>query len=133
MSLQLKNLCIQRGNRRVLDNVSLDLEHGRLYAVLGANGWRRLFDIDLRRMRPALVAALGLIVAVSLGEFGAASLLSRDGAETLPVAIARLLARTGDLVRAEGFVLATILIVACVGVLAIVESALGRRRHVAGR
>jgi len=102
-------------------------------AVLGADERRRLLHIDLRLLRRAIVAALGIVVAVSLGEFGAASLLSRDGAETLPVAIARLLARTGDLVRAQGFVLATILIVACVGVLAIVESALGRRRHVAGR
>jgi thiamine transport system permease protein len=102
-------------------------------AVLGADETQRLLHIDLRLLRRAIVAALGIIVAVSLGEFGAASLLSRDGAETLPVAIARLFARTGDLVRAQGFALATILIVACVAVLAVVESVLGRRHHVAGR
>ena len=102
-------------------------------AVLGADEHRRLLHIDIRLLRRAIVAALGIVVAVSLGEFGAASLLSRDGAETLPVAVARLLARTGDLVRAQGFALATILVVACVAVLVIVDSALGRRRDVARR
>jgi len=108
-------------------------------AVLGANGWRRLIDIDLRRMRPALVAALGLIVAVSLGEFGAASLLSRDGAETMPVTIARLLSRTGDVVRAQAFAMASLLVFLCVVALIAVESALEKGSalqggdHVAGR
>jgi len=108
-------------------------------AVLGANGWRRLIDIDLRRMRPALVAALGLIVAVSLGEFGAASLLSRDGAETMPVTIARLLSRTGDVVRAQAFAMASLLVFLCVVALIAVElalekgSALQGGDHVAGR
>lgn len=102
-------------------------------AVLGANGWWRLFDIDLRRMRPALVAALGLIVAVSLGEFGAASLLSRDGAETMPVTISRLLSRTGDVVRAQAFAMASLLVLLCVVALIAVESALKRGEHASGR
>ena len=102
-------------------------------AVLGANGWRRLVDVDLRRMRPALVAALGLIIAVSLGEFGAASMLSRDGAETMPVAISRLLSRTGDVVRAQAFAMASLLVVVCTAALIVVESAMKRGDHAAGR
>ena len=90
-------------------------------AVLGASPTRRLFDVDLRLVRPAVVAAVGLIVAVSLGEFGAASMLSRSGAETLPVAIARLLGRTGDTVRSQAFVLATLLVFACLAALLVVD------------
>ena len=102
-------------------------------AVLGAGELRRLVDIDLRRMRPAIVASLGLIIAVSLGEFGAASLMSRAGGETMPVVIARLLSRTGDLVRAQAFVLASLLVVVCIAALVLVESALGRSDRVARR
>lgn len=100
-------------------------------AVLGAGELRRLVDIDLRRMRPAIVASLGLVIAVSLGEFGAASLMSRSGGETMPVVIARLLSRTGDLVRAQAFVLASLLVVVCLAALMLVESALGGSDHVA--
>ncbi|MFM7899079.1 MAG: hypothetical protein ACKO97_08980, partial [Actinomycetota bacterium] len=92
---------------------------------------RRIVDIDLRLLRRAIVAGLGLAVAVSLGEFGAASLLSRQGAETMPVAIARLLERTGDLVRAQAFVLSSLLVVLCAATLLVVEISLGRQRDVA--
>jgi len=91
-------------------------------AVLGAAPQRRFVDVDLRLLRPALIAAAGLVAAVSLGEFGAASMLSRSGAETMPVMIARLLGRTGDLVRTQAFVLATVLVAACITALLLVES-----------
>lgn len=102
-------------------------------AVLGANGWRRLLDVDIRRMRPALVAALGLIVAVSLGEFGSASLLARTGAETMPVTISRLMLRTGDVVRAQAFAMASLLVLVCVAALVAVESSLRKAEHAARR
>lgn len=109
--------------------------HGlhRAAANLGAGAWRRLVDVDLRRMKPAMTAACGLIVAVSLGEFGAASLLSRDGAETMPVAIARLLSRTGDAFRAQAFALASLLVIVCLMVLVTVEIALMRGSRAARR
>ncbi len=91
-------------------------------AVLGASPRRRFLDVDLRLLRPALIAAAGLVAAVSLGEFGAASMLSRSGTETMPVMIARLLARTGDLVRTQAFVLSTLLVVTCIAALLLVES-----------
>lgn len=97
-------------------------------AVLGASPARRLLDIDLRLLRPAIVAAIALIGAVSLGEFGAASMLSRSGAETLPVAISRLLGRTGDVVRTQAFVLATLLVVACLAALLVIDGTDWRTR-----
>ena len=101
-------------------------------AVLGASPSRRLLDVDLRLIRPAIVTALGLVGAVSLGEFGAASMLSRSGAETLPVAISRLLGRTGDVVRTQAFVLATLLVAACLAALLVVDGAGARTRHARG-
>lgn len=100
-------------------------------AVLGASETQRLLYIDLRLLRRAIVASVGLIIAVSLGEFGAASLMSRQDTETLPVAIARLLERTGDPVRAQAFVLASVLVLACFAALCVVEIALGRSERVA--
>ena len=97
-------------------------------AVLGAGEVRRLVDIDLRLIRRAVVAGLGLVLAVSLGEFGAASMLSRSGAETMPVTIGRLLSRTGDLVRAQAFALSTLLVLLCFVALLFVEAVFGRNR-----
>jgi thiamine transport system permease protein len=68
-----------------------------------------------------------------LGEFGAASLLSRDGAETMPVTISRLLSRTGDMVRAQAFAMASLLVLVCVMALIAVESALKKGEHAADR
>jgi hypothetical protein len=45
----------------------------------------------------------------------------------MPVTIARLLGRTGDLVRTQAFVLATVLVAACITALLLVES--GARNH----
>ena len=101
--------------------------------VLGAGEFRRLIDVDVRYLKRTFVAGLGLAVAVSLGEFGAASILSRRGTETMPVAVARLLERTGDLIRAQAFALASLLIVFCVGALLVVESATAGRRHAGNR
>ena len=98
-------------------------------AVLGAAPRRRFVDVDLRLLRPALIAAAGLVAAVSLGEFGAASMLSRSETETMPVIIARLLGRTGDLVRTQAFVLATVLVVACIAALLLVESGTRNQTH----
>ncbi len=101
--------------------------------VLGAGELRRLIDVDVRYLKRTFIGGLGLAMAVSLGEFGAASILSRRGAETMPVAVARLLTRTGDIVRAQAFALSSLLIVFCIGALLVVESATGGRRRAGSR
>ena len=64
----------------------------------------------------------GLAAAISLGEFGATSFLSRSGSETMPIAIERLLGRTGRLVQAQGYALATILAVATVAIVVALDA-----------
>jgi thiamine transport system permease protein len=51
-----------------------------------------------------------------LGEFGATSLLTRAGSDSLPVAIDHLLGRAGDVPRAQGFALAVVLLALTAGV-----------------
>ena len=80
-------------------------------ATLGATPIRAWWQIDARALRRPLVAAAGFSAAISLGEFGATTILSRSGSETLPIAIGRLLSRAGALPRAQAFALATILLV----------------------
>jgi thiamine transport system permease protein len=58
---------------------------------------------------------------VSIGEFGASSLLTRRGAETIPVTIARLMSRTGDVLRTQAFVLSTVLAAVCIAAMILVE------------
>ncbi len=62
-----------------------------------------------------------LVTAISLGEFGATSFLSRSGGETMPIAIERLLGRTGSVLQAQGFALATLLAATTVILVVIVE------------
>ena len=50
-----------------------------------------------------------LRAAISLGEFGATSFLTRVGDQTMPIAIARLLGRPSALNLAQAYALATVL------------------------
>ncbi len=62
-----------------------------------------------------------LAAAISLGEFGATSFLSRSGGETMPIAIEQLLGRTGTILQAQGYVLATVLAATTVVLVVVVE------------
>ena len=81
-------------------------------ATLGASPLRAWLIIDVRNILRPLLGGAGLAAAISLGEFGATTFLTRAGRETMPIAIARLLGRAGEIPRAQGFALATILLVA---------------------
>lgn len=78
-------------------------------ATLGATPLRGWWEVVVRRTARPVAVATGLAAAISLGEFGATTFLTRAGRETMPVAIARLLGRAGDIPRAQAFAMATIL------------------------
>ena len=91
-------------------------------ATLGASPLRAWLAIDVRSMIRPLAAGSGFAAAISLGEFGATTFLTRSGNETLPIAVARLLGRPGEVSRAQGFAVATILLVLTAAILAAVDS-----------
>ena len=80
-------------------------------STLGASPARVWREIDLPFLRRALVAGAGFAFAISLGEFGATSFLTRVGNETMPIAIARLLGRPSPANLAQSYALATVLMV----------------------
>ncbi len=80
-------------------------------ASLGADTWRTLWRIDFPLLQPAILRSLGLCAAVSIGEFGATSFLTRSGAETIPMAISQLLGHPGDVLSQAAYALATLCIV----------------------
>lgn len=90
-------------------------------ATLGASPLRAWWEIDVRRLRAPLAVGAGFSAAVSLGEFGATTVLSRTGDPTLPIAIGRLLGRTGAIPRAQASALAVVLAAVTVAVLVAVE------------
>jgi thiamine transport system permease protein len=79
--------------------------------TLGASPLRAWWEVELRRLARPLAAGAGFAAAISLGEFGATTFLTRSGRETLPIAIDRLIGRAGALPRTQAFALATILLV----------------------
>jgi thiamine transport system permease protein len=96
-------------------------------ATLGAPPLRAWWTSAGPRLRRPVVVAAGLAATVSLGEFGATSVLTRSGRETVPIAIERLLGRTGGLVHAQAYVLAVILAAATVAVVMLIDLASTRR------
>ncbi|MET9383025.1 iron ABC transporter permease [Streptomyces sp. NPDC002928] len=94
-------------------------------AVLGASPWRAWREVDLPLVRRALLIAAGFAFAVSLGEFGATVFIARPDNPTLPVAVARLLGRAGDLNYGQAMALSTILMVVCAAALLVLEGLRG--------
>ncbi|MYW65355.1 ABC transporter permease subunit [Streptomyces sp. SID8379] len=90
-------------------------------AVLGASPLRAWREVDLPMVRRALLVAAGFAFAVSLGEFGATVFIARPDNPTLPVAVARLLGRAGDLNYGQAMALSTILMLVCAVSLLLLE------------
>ena len=122
---------VVRSTLGVARSVDPDLQSAA--ATLGAPPIRAWATAILPAIRRPLAASAGLAAAISLGEFGATSFLSRSGADTLPIAIERLLGRTGRLFQAQAFALATILAAATMVIVMIVDRAGGTRGRGARR
>ncbi|WP_328540747.1 ABC transporter permease [Streptomyces sp. NBC_00344] len=90
-------------------------------AVLGASPLRAWREVDLPMVRRALLVAAGFAFAVSLGEFGATVFIARPDNPTLPVAVARLLGRAGELNYGQAMALSTILMLVCAVSLLVLE------------
>ena len=112
----------------VLRGVDVDAPRGRGHARSVAAA-RRGARSSLPHLRRPVVVAAGLSAAISLGEFGATSFLSRSGQETMPIAIERLLGRTGALVQGQGYALAVILAAATVVVVVLFDLGHGPTRR----
>ena len=89
-------------------------------ATLGASPWRVWQTVDWPILSRAILSAATFAFTVSLGEFGAATLLARPDFPTLPVAIARFLAQPGGLNYGQAMAMSTILMgVTLLGILSI--------------
>ena len=90
-------------------------------ATLGASPGRIRREIDLPIAGRAAAVGAGFAFVISLGEFGATSLLARPGSPTLPLAIFRLLGRPGALNVQGAMVLSLLLMAITVAVVLIVD------------
>jgi thiamine transport system permease protein len=78
-------------------------------AVLGASPWQVVKQIDMPLIGRALLVAASFAFTISLGEFGASSLIVRPDFPTVPIVIYRLLSRPGALNYGQAMALSTIL------------------------
>jgi thiamine transport system permease protein len=90
-------------------------------AVLGASPGRVWRAVDLPLALRAVLVSAGFAFAISLGEFGATTVIARADRPTVPVAIDRLLGRPGDLNVGQAFALSTILLVLTAGSVLLVD------------
>lgn len=115
---------VVRGALGVIRSVDPDLRAAA--ATLGAPPVRAWAATTLPVLRRPLAGGAAIAAAISLGEFGATSFLSRSGSETLPIAIERLLGRTGRVFQAQAFALSTLLAAATIALVMLVDASGGR-------
>jgi thiamine transport system permease protein len=100
---------------------SIDERLRQAAASLGAGPWRVWREVDVPMAGRSLLTAAAFGYVVALGEFGATSFLARPDTATLPVAIARLISRPGELNNQMAYAACTLLVVVTVAVVAVVE------------
>jgi thiamine transport system permease protein len=69
-------------------------------AALGASPWRVLLEVDLPIIGQAMAVGAVFAFTISMGEFGATSLIARPERPTMPIVIARFLGQPGQLGQA---------------------------------
>lgn len=92
----------------VLQGIPHDLRSAA--ATLGAGPKRQFFSVELPLLRPAISAGFAFSLAVSIGEFGATSFLTRRDSRTLPIIIASLFGKAGEVPRTTGMAASVVLI-----------------------
>lgn len=100
---------------------AIDTRTREAAAVLGASPRRVLTEVDLPVLGRSLGVAVGMAYAVSLGEFGATSFLSRPEQATLPVVIFQLISRPGPDNLGRAMAAALVLAVLTMAVMALAE------------
>ncbi len=90
-------------------------------ASLGASPRQAWFTVDWPIVMRATLSAAVFAFTVSLGEFGATSLVVRPEYPTIPIAIARFLSQPGGLNYGQAMAMATILMVICAGGIILIE------------
>jgi thiamine transport system permease protein len=111
---------------------SIDPRLREAAAVLGASPARAWREVDLPLVRRATLVAAGFAFAISLGEFGATTVIARADAPTVPVAIDRLLGRPGSINAGQAFALSVILMALTAAAVLVVDRARGRDRSAPG-
>ncbi|WP_424923908.1 ABC transporter permease [Actinophytocola oryzae] len=100
---------------------SIDERLRQAAGSLGASPWRVWWEVDVPMAGRSLLTAAAFGYVVALGEFGATSFLARPDTATLPVAVARLISRPGELNNQMAYAACTLLVLVTVAVVAVVE------------
>jgi thiamine transport system permease protein len=99
---------------------SIDPRLREAAGLLGASPWRVWRDVDLPIVARAVLVGAVFAFTVSMGEFGATSLIARPERPTMPIAIYRFLARPGVANYGQALAMSTLLMLVCtLGFLAI--------------
>lgn len=89
--------------------------------VLGRSPAAAVRSVALPLLLPVLAVAAGFAFAVTIGEFGATVFLASPADPTLPVAIARLLSRPGQVTVAAAYAAGTVLMLVTIAVVVAVD------------
>jgi thiamine transport system permease protein len=99
-------------------------------AIMGASPWHVWREVDLPIVARAVLVGAVFAFTVSMGEFGATSLIARPERPTMPVAIFRFLGRPGTLNYGQALAMSTLLmLVSTVGFVVIERFRVGGREE----
>jgi thiamine transport system permease protein len=90
-------------------------------AILGASPLRVWLRVDLPIVSRAVLVGAVFAFTVSMGEFGATTLIARPEFPTMPIAIYRLLGQPGALNYGQALAMSTLLMAVCVIGLLLIE------------
>ncbi|MFW6115482.1 MAG: ABC transporter permease [Chloroflexota bacterium] len=82
-------------------------------AVMGASPWEVWREVDLPIVARGLLVGAVFAFTVSMGEFGATSLIARPDRPTMPIAIFRFLGRPGLVNYGQALAMSTLLMLVC--------------------
>jgi len=101
---------------------SIDPQMREAAATLGAGPWTVRRVVDWPLVRNAAATGAGMSAAVSVGEFGATSFLSRGEASfTAPLAVFRLVSQPGAALRGQALALSVIVGLVVAAIAAVIE------------
>jgi thiamine transport system permease protein len=112
---------VVRGLKPVLAGIPGRLREAA--ATLGASPWRVRLAVDFPIALRAIFSSAAFAFAISLGEFGATSIIVRPDFPTMPVGIYRLLSQPGGLNYGQAMAMTTLLMLFCAAAVMGIEKA----------